>query len=641
MIFHVSSTSAFVGCLVGFLDFLLFELSGNPAKILEYALYKPSLLSLSFLSMQLILFSAFGVAAFLALLSVSRIMFSTGWRIGSTRFPEFVAVTLILAVMVLRFYKRPSFSLPLATFALCASLIVVSLALARRTGSSAETPRVARSRVIHHAPFFLAIIMILASCAAPDAYSLLLRATQSTEYTRSSLPNVLLIVMDTVRADHLSCYGYDKTTSPNIDRIATEGLLFYNAYSTAPWTLPSHASMFTGLYPSRHGATWAHLHLQEGALTIAEQLRDIGYRTVGFSENPFITSGYGLAQGFSQFHETWRRPLVFRALQRLAARALRIKNRLEYSKRTTRLLQRWVADHHADGRPFFAFVNLMVAHHPRYPRRDHGSQKWRKEDLRAIEPVNLVPERFYLPEYNLNDRELSTMRDVYDSEIGYLDAQVTEVTRYLAESDQLDETILILTSDHGENVGDHGFIEHQFCLYNSLIRVPLIIRYPPRIPSKIVDKNVSLASLFNTILDLVNDPRVPAETGLPESLLADASDDAPVYAEFSNAVDMLENVIGDETSDFDFKPFDRDLKCLIWGGDKFIWSSNGQHEMYSLQNDRDETDDLFETNSSRARELNHLLERWSRTQQSAPVTDAGPDVDDGTRDALRALGYEQ
>jgi arylsulfatase A-like enzyme len=484
--------------------------------------------------------------------------------------------------------------------------------------------------------------MILIAFMAPDLYSLIQRTRPTIRLPGPNRPNVLLIVMDTVRADRLSCYGYGRPTSPNIDRIATEGLLFFNAYAAAPWTLPSHASMFTGLYPSRHNATWANPNLGREAFTIAERMLDIGYSTAGFSENPFVGSSYGLAQGFKEFHETWRRPLVARVLQRIAERVLPVKTRLEYSKRTTHLVQRWVENHRTHGRPFFAFVNLMAAHHPRYPRRGYGSHVWSEDHLKRIEPVNRVPEKYYLPAFTLNHRELATMGDVYDSEIGYLDAQIGGVIRYLAHKDYLENTIIILTSDHGENFGDHGFIEHQFCLYNSLIRVPLIIRYPPRIPSGIVDDNVSLVSLFNTILDLVNDPCVRADTGLPVSVLDDAPIDGPIYAEFSNAVDMLENVIGEETSNFDFKPFDRDLRCIISGGDKFIWSSNGKHEMYSLQNDADETNDLHEIDIGRARKLGDVLESWHATQRTAPVAKKRLDIiDNGAREALRALGYER
>jgi arylsulfatase A-like enzyme len=634
------SRSAAIGGVLGLLDFGLFELQGSVARIREYALYKPSLVGLSFLSTQLVWFSALGIVFLLSFLLLFRFIRRLSGERIYRRLPAIVAATLSLFTITLRIYKHSDFSLRIAAFVLCSTLLVAYVMFTtKRRPSHVKSPD-AGSHPIHCRSVLLLFVMILISCAAPDLYSLILRLKPPPLGLGSVRPNVLLIVMDTVRADHLSCYGYGKPTSPNIDRVAADGMLFVNAFSTAPWTLPSHASMFTGLYPSQHGTTWSHQYLGDESFTIAERMSDVGYETVGFSENPFVGISYGLAQGFNEFHETWRSPLFVRALQRIAAQAFHVKNRLEYSKRTTGLLKRWLANHHQDQRPFFAFVNLMTAHHPRYPRRGHGSHEWRQEDLKKIEPVNLVPERFYLPQYRLTDRELSTMRDVYDSEISYLDQQLAVMTRYLAEHDSSDNTILILTSDHGENFGDHGFIEHQFCLYNSLIRVPLIIRFPSKITARIVEENVSTIALFKTILDLVeNLPQVTPEN-FTEILSTKMTDNEPIFSEFSNAVKMLENVIGHEAPGFDYRPFDRDLKCVISGDDKFIWSSSGEYELYSLQDDFGETKNLAHSHGSRAHDLTEQLESWVLQHPLSAGTREGPEVDEGTRDALRPLGYE-
>jgi len=120
------------------------------------------------------------------------------------------------------------------------------------------------------------IAILLAAFVAPDIYSFLTRYSFGRTSEAQTAPNIVLIVMDTVRADHLSCYGYGKETTPNLDRLAANGLLFLNAYSAAPWTVPSHASMFTGLYPSQHGTDWGHLLLEERFTTLAERLQELG-----------------------------------------------------------------------------------------------------------------------------------------------------------------------------------------------------------------------------------------------------------------------------------------------------------------------------------------------------------------------------
>jgi arylsulfatase A-like enzyme len=416
--------------------------------------------------------------------------------------------------------------------------------------------------------------------------------------------------LDAVRADHLSCYGYGQKTTPNIDRISHESVLFANAFSAAPWTLPSHASMFTGLYPSQHKADWGHVYLDAGFPTLAEKLRDVGYQTVGFSENVFVGRSFGLARGFGEFHDTWRRPLVVRAIARVATRVLGYRERLECAERSVGLLERWVLNNSHSGKPFFAFVNLMAAHLPRYPRSALSSRNWTKENLARIEPVNLIPERYYLPKYKLSQQELAIMSDIYDGEISYLDSHIGDLISFLAKAGILDKTIVILTSDHGENFGEHELIEHQFCLYNTLLHVPLIMRYPPVLKRGTVDKKVSTVFLSKTILSLVEVAPREAPEGLHLDPLAQIKGQDLVVAEFSNGVKMLKGVLGAEGVEVDFSRFDKSLRCVIQGDYKFIWSSNGQYELYRMREDFGEIDNLIAKKPEQARIMDQLLLSW-------------------------------
>jgi arylsulfatase A-like enzyme len=626
--------AALIGALMGVLDFVLFELQGNLGCFGQYVLYKPGPLSLSLLSFQLLSFVALGILCFCFFSLVWLILGKPTGKRGSFPTLPLFSVVFTLCMIALRFgsflrgVERKShvpFS-PRLLMALsgedwqqASSLLILILGSAvlvayatvvHRTRGGATGGFAARLSLSPKSAFLVVCFLIVGSLLAPDVYSLYLRYPDHSRDQYAKAPNVLFVVLDTVRADRLSCYGYERTKTPIIDRIAREGVVFSNAFSTAPWTLSSHASMFTGLYPSQHQADWGHAYLDESFPTLAEHLRDAGYQTVAFSENPIVGGVSGLTRGFSEFHETWRRPLVVRALVRVATGVLRYKERLEYAERSVGLLERWVSNNNRSQKPFFAFVNLMAAHHPRYPRSGSASRSWARESLARIEPVNLIPEKFCLPEFKLNQQELAIMADIYDGEISYLDSQVGDLISSLAKAGILDETIVILTSDHGENFGEHGLLGHQLCLYDTLLRVPLILRYPALLRPERIEKRVSTVSLFKAVVTLVGTRRggSAAKTQVDPSGLLQGQ--GFIVAEMSNEVDIVNRVRG-EGLGVDFSRFDRSLKCVVEGNYKFIWSSNGKHELYRIERDPQEADNVIEKDQDQARALDQLLNSWA------------------------------
>jgi arylsulfatase A-like enzyme len=608
--------AALIGALLSLLDFALFEIQGNLAGFREYVLYKPSLFGLSLLSFQLLAFVALGILPFC--------LFSLAWVIlgklvrkrWTLPLLPISSATLALGTIALRVYmnSRQAYGLLILVIG-SAALVFWALVLER----SHVRPRgsfAARLSLSPRSQFFVLFLLIVVSLFSPDVYSGYLRFPYASEKQHGKAPNVLFIVLDTVRADHLSCYGYEKGTTPNIDRIAREGVLFSNAFSAAPWTLPSHASMFTGLYPSQHQADWGHVHLDEGFPTLAEHFRDVGYETVGFSENLFVGRTFGLARGFGEFHETWRRPLVVRAIAKAATRLFHYKERLEYADRSVGLFERWLTNNNHDGKPFFAFMNLMAAHLPRYPRPAFGSGNWTKETLARIEPVNLIPERYYLPQYKLTQQELAIMVDIYDSDISYVDSQIGDLMSFLARAGILDETIVVLVSDHGENFGEHGLIEHQFCLYDTLLRVPLILRYPAMLKPDRIEKRVSTVSLFKTVMAMVGTTGSKAFEDSRMGALGQLQGQEYVIAECGNGVEVLRGVVGDEGVGVDFSRFDQSLKCVIKGDYKFIWSSNGKNKLYRIGEDPREAENIIEKEQDQARALDQLLKSWELSTPS-------------------------
>lgn len=235
-----------------------------------------------------------------------------------------------------------------------------------------------------------------------------------------------------------------------------------------------------------------------------------------------------------------------RAIARVATRILGYKEGRESAERSVGILERWLLNNDRRGKPFFVFVNLMAAHLPRYPRPGFGFVSVTKETLARIEPVNLIPERYYLPKYKVNQQDLGVMVDIYDSEISYLDSQIGEVMSFLERTGLLDETIVIVTSDHGENFGEDGLIEHQFCLYDTLLRVPLVVRHPARLKRKTVEKMVSTVFLRRTIMAMIGlSGRQGSEHGV-SGRLGELEGQDYVIAEVSNGVEVLRGVAGDE-----------------------------------------------------------------------------------------------
>jgi arylsulfatase A-like enzyme len=599
-----------LGALVGLLDFALFELQGGFAGFREYVLYKPGLFGLSLWLFQLMAFGALGVLCFCLFSLLRPILRKLPRQRGALPILPLSMATVALGMIALRVYMNSRQPFRLVVLVVVSGVVVFYGFVVQRSHLGLKRAPAARVSLSTRLHVLVLGFLILASFLSPDVYSGYLRGRWHPGKEHLRGPNVLFMVLDAVRADHLSCYGYQGKTTPNIDRISREGALFVNAFSAAPWTVPSHASMFTGLYPSQHQADWGHVYLDRSFPTLAERLRDIGYQTVGFSENVFVGHNFGLARGFDEFHEAWRRPLVVRAIAKIATRVLGYKERLEYAERSVGIFERWLSNNNHREKPFLAFLNLMAAHLPRYPRPAFGSGDWPKESLARIEPVNLIPERYYLPGYKLNQQELAIMVDIYDSEISYLDSQIGDLISFLAKAGILDETILVLTSDHGENFGEHGLIEHQFCLYDTLLHVPLILRYPALLKPERVETRVSTVFLAKTVMALVGAPERGGSENPQVDPLGPLRGQEFVIAECGNGVDMLRGAVGDEGRHLDFSMFDRDLRCVIEDGYKFIWSSNGRNELYRIGEDPGEAENVIEKEHDRARALDQFLRSW-------------------------------
>ncbi|MDG1984382.1 MAG: sulfatase [Planctomycetota bacterium] len=270
--------------------------------------------------------------------------------------------------------------------------------------------------------------------------------------TKRPRPNVLLVVLDTLRADRLGCYGYERATSPRIDAIARDGVLFERAWSAAPWTLPSHASLFSSLHAVEHGVFDASVRLPEEAETIAEVLFNAGYDTAAFTEAGYVRPELGLAQGFQRF-----------------------RCALAEVDETFDGAADWIEEQE---RPFFAFVHTYKVHTPYDPAGAARELLVRPYDgpLPENARVDDVPAAHKAHDYTAEDARY--LSDLYDAEIRELDDAFGDFMDRLRRSGALENTLVVITADHGEEFAEHGQFNHSNSLYEEQLRVPLILLPP-------------------------------------------------------------------------------------------------------------------------------------------------------------------
>ncbi|HSZ01470.1 MAG TPA: sulfatase [Terriglobales bacterium] len=346
-------------------------------------------------------------------------------------------------------------------------------------------------------------------------------ATRNLPVASKSSPNVLVVLVDTLRADHLSTYGYARATSPFLTGIARQGVVFEDAVSTSSWTLPAHQSLLTGRYPHEHGPL-REQPLNENYPTLAQVLDKRGYRTAAFSaNNDFFCRRAGFARGFLHFEDYfysvedmiyrtfWGRVFFHNYLAGLVGRDELPARRT--AANVNRSLLRWL-DRDPD-KPFFAFVNFLDIHTPYVPERPYR-YKFAGSDAQAQCPSPRLSLSMLLHRSNefdylmgLSAECFQLQIDAYDGGISYVDDQIAALFAELARRGLDKNTLIVITSDHGESFREHGLVTHGTSLYRELVWVPLIYWWPGHIPSGMrIDRPISAASLPATIMDLLGDP---------------------------------------------------------------------------------------------------------------------------------------
>ncbi len=409
-------------------------------------------------------------------------------------------------------------------------------------------------------------------------------AASGAAHSIRARPNIILITLDTVRADHLSLYGYSRQTTPNLDRWGRQGVVFEDAIAPTSWTLASHASMFTGMLPHQHGADWL-IPLNTRRWTLADVLSSWGYETAGFTSNfVYGGAGWGLDEGFDSY-EDYREsvPHIFQALKLCSAVFEPFYRHWvlpEYFER--REAPQANADilgwfHHRSPRPFFLFVNYFDAHDP-YLAPEPYSHRFGQCSLDVIRRTKLA---FAKSHARVSDPDKTALIAGYDNSLAYLDHAVGQLLDTLSRFPGWENTVVILTSDHGEGFGEHGTFSHGENLYREALRVPLIV-FGPGIPKgRRVARVVATQDLFATVLDFAGDGVAPfRRDGLQRywTSRADFADsDEPVIAELTPKYRTVG--LWPEIS----------LRTTRW---TYIRNSRGDEELYDWRRDPGEQDNL-------------------------------------------------
>ena len=461
-------------------------------------------------------------------------------------------------------------------------------------------------------------------------------------------PNLLLIVLDTVRADHLALYGGPRVTTPHLDRFAERATVFEDCMSPAPWTLPTHASLFTGLPATVHGCNGLRQRLDPRWDTLAEHLHASGYQTLGLSSNPFLDAARGFDQGF----DLWRNPISGpisgrRPLVRLLRDALGAPDRADDAEATAvnRRLAHWFGHEVDSDRPWFVFVNHIEAHAPYDPPSrtlrftdDTVRRRWRARDQHYLMQTQALTGRTMLDENDLRE-----LRDLYDEEIAFVDAKVGALLDHLERSGELDRTVVAITSDHGEQFGEHGLFDHVYSVDEPLLRVPLVVRWPGQTQAVRDPLPRQTHDLFPTLLTLAGIDDVRPVGSDARDLRESVAPDRERLAALESP--LISNVAAwaARIPDADYRRFLRDRHALRRGAWKLTTAADEDPRLYDVHRDPQELVDKARTLPDSVTVLERRLEahREALEQLRLPPGETGTtmEVDPEQLERLRALGY--
>ncbi|MFC6905798.1 sulfatase [Halalkalicoccus tibetensis] len=478
-------------------------------------------------------------------------------------------------------------------------------------------------------------------------------------------PNVLFIVMDTSRAN----IALNEEVMPTVASIADEGATFENAFTTAPWSLPSHASIFTGQYSSHHNTHAGSTQFNPDVSPLAEVFAQENYETRAISNNIWISPEFGFDRGFQSFQKGWQlvdggadigqiskeqdtradqvRAIADELLRIDAPKtiinslfALFVRKRYDSGAwLTNKRLFRWLQSRD-NSQSFFAFLNYLEPHLPYDPPENAIKQiNGSEADTERMRSVPQDAWDHFAGDLELTDRDFDDLKTLYAAELRYLDSRIESVYEKLDEVGILDDTILVITGDHGENIGDHDLMDHQYSLHDTLLHVPLIIRYPEAFdPGSEYEQSVELRDLYPTLLDLCNIETSLDATQSDRNIATEEGSGYTLgeYLTPQPAMETLEDRFGNLSERV--RAHDRSLASIRTQDWKLIIGSDGSELLYDLQTDPDERHDVREDHEDVVTELrDQMPEPIKNVEEKSESEDRN--VGSRTEQRLEDLGY--
>ena len=436
-------------------------------------------------------------------------------------------------------------------------------------------------------------------------------------------PNLIIVVLDAARADHVGCYGYPRPTTPNIDLLAKKSVLFAKHYCQIPVTTPSTASLFTGQHPDTHRVTYPALEHEEPQETMAAVLKRRGFDTALFSSTPCASPAMGVGTHFEETYYRTRMPGQGRGF--LPESLL-----LQFKS--------WL-DEHANER-FFAYVHFLPPHSP-YDQPSDMTALFAGVDPPGYDPATLTPGHFEFPVYEKTRRpELAEpppapeWLNLYDANLRYGDWAVGEVVQMLQTKGLLDNTVLVITADHGEAFGEHGYIWHSQAIHQEVARIPLLIRFPDGRKRQVVDSLTQTIDLFPTVCDFFGIPIPDGVQGASLLPLIEGKGRREGAYSITTSLDPRKYMVRTDHS------------ALLLYGDP-TWRA-----LYDLETDPEERRNIIADRPDEAERLHGMFQQYAETQPRPPNAFLGgwgaqeetPTKDGlpaGVKEQLKALGYVQ
>ena len=439
--------------------------------------------------------------------------------------------------------------------------------------------------------------------------------------------NVLLISLDTLRADHLSCYGYKRATSPRIDQVAQEGVRFENFVAASNWTVPSHMSIFTSLYPSWHGVENGSRSLGKGVPTLAQVLAKQGYTTAAFVTGPTLSHRFGFQRGF-QLYDDFTATLMCETnlFEDHPADSRGIMD-VPTDRIITNLATLWLKQHGQE--KFFLFLHYWDCHADYIPPAPYD--RLFDPGYKGRENGRDITEREPQIESGIAPRDLAHLMALYDGEIAHTDDHVGQVLQLLRDMGLAKKTLLIIVSDHGEGFMEHGKVFHGNSLFEELIHVPLILRLPGVIPAgRRIKDNASQVDVMPTVLGLLG---IAAPAGLQGIDLSSAC---------RGLGRPPDRILWSESAYPYFPP----LRAARWGPYKLI-QEKGCRPMPLLVVSEDGESDAWKAGLD-DKQRHQVEEMLTEALASGPSASEGPNraanrskIDEATLRRLKSLGYVQ